>query len=181
MTAGGTRGIASGTGVLGLPGWRLPAGDCSVRGNGSKVCSLGPCAGRRKHKKKDKKRGKDRERGRERERQRKRRWEDMAHADERNRVSLADLWRDKGNKTTMFFDRVGDRDNLTYGHPSKMEVPFFRVDEWWTGGAVRARRAARNMLGLRATRPGAPDGARGAWRYLRPAQAPPPPPPPPSY
>ena len=135
------------------------------------MCSLGSLAWRRKHKKKDKKRGKDRERGRERERQRKRRWEDMAHADERNRVSLADLWRDKGNKTTMFFDRVGDRDNVTYGHPCKMEVPLFRVDEWWTGGAVRARRAARNMLGLRPTRPGAPDGARGAWRYLRPAQA----------
>ncbi|KAJ1491272.1 hypothetical protein T484DRAFT_1882936 [Baffinella frigidus] len=127
--------------------------------------------GRDKKHGKDKDKDKDKGREREREREKKRKWDDMDEADERRKVTLAELWRDKGNKTTMFFDRVGDKDNVTYGHPAKQETPYFRVDAWWTGGTMRTRKTGQSMLGLRPSRPGAATGGRSAWRYLRPQQA----------
>lgn len=53
-----------------------------------------------------------------------------------SKITLADIWR-KGTQITMFFDRNGDRANLDYGHPFKLDVPSYAASLYWAETGFR--------------------------------------------
>jgi len=128
-----------------------------------------------RHKKKSKhksskssKRSREKHRSREEEEVRKPKREKIEEVSNYSKISLADLWR-KNQVMTMFFDRIGDKANLEYGHPFKLDVPMYRIQRFWAGnGFMKRRTAIVSMLGLPSM--GLKGDARGTWRYVRAQQ-----------
>eukprot|EP00960_Hanusia_phi_P059897 764321-Hanusia_phi.AAC.3 len=114
---------------------------------------------------KESKRKREKHRSKEDEEVRKPKREKIEEVSNYSKISLADLWR-KNQVLTMFFDRIGDKANLEYGHPFKLDVPMYRIQRFWAGnGFMKRRTAVVSMLGLPSM--GLKGDARGTWRYVR--------------